>query len=310
VGVVGFLPVDNDQSLNRPGLDTDDINKALAALNSALQTIQKFGPQDLKYIETAAFYNDPVQVGLSVVVLNGQSATATTTPPAWMLGCSILISGDSDFNRIIDITGNSLSLLRGYRGPSGTATATVYADCALLSPTIGAVLEPVFASQSDGISNLLSTQHRRMRPARDLSDFYRYQRFLATQATPGNLVGRPEMYYVERRRQGDIFLRITPMPGAGVNATFQAKLRAERVDGSIINTTTGVDPGYEFVSLHPDEVESLLLPIARWRFFTHPALKNAETRTAVKEEYDETMVALRNGAVFETKVIRERVTYI
>lgn len=160
IGVVSLVDTDNDQSLNLPGIDQDDINKAIAALNSGLQTIQKYGPQDMKYAETAVFYNDPTEVSLSVVTLNGQSAVATTTPPAWMLGCSIIIAGDSDVNRIIDITGLNLSLLRGYRGVSGPATAVVYADCALLNPTIGAVLEPVWASQVEG---LISNVQRRMR---------------------------------------------------------------------------------------------------------------------------------------------------
>ena len=257
--------------------------------------------------ETAVFYNDPTEVSLSVVTLNGQSAVATTTPPAWMLGCSIIIAGDSDVNRIIDITGLNLSLLRGYRGVSGLDHRSCLCRLRIAQPDNGAVLEPVWASQVEG---LISNIQRRMRPARSLSDFYAFQRFLATQAQPGNLIGRPVMYYVERRRQGDIFLRISPMPGTGVNVTFQGKLLAERVDQSIINVLTGDDPGYQFQTLRPDEVESLLLPIARWRFFSHPALKNAESRATIKQEYDDVMVSLRNGTVFESWVKTERVTYV
>jgi hypothetical protein len=100
IGVTGFTAVDNDQRLNRPGLDNDDIRRALAALNSALQTIQKYGPQSLKDDERAAFFNNPTSVQIVALVTNGQSATLSAPPPAWMVGCSILVPGDSDMNRI------------------------------------------------------------------------------------------------------------------------------------------------------------------------------------------------------------------
>jgi hypothetical protein len=305
IGVTGFTAVDNDQRLNRPGLDNDDIRRALAALNSALQTIQKYGPQALKDDERAAFFNNPTSVQIVALVTNGQSATLSAPPPAWMLGCSILVPGDSDMNRIMDITGSDFSFLRGYRGPGGVVTATVYADCALLGPDISAVLEPVNGSQITGII----TNHKTLRHA-DLDTFINFQREIASQSSPANLVGIAELYHVERRRDGDLFLRVAPIPGSGMNVTFKAKLRAERVTEGIIDESGVSDPGYEFTSLNQDDVESILLPIARWKFFTHPALKNAEARQAVKMEYDEAILALRNGASFEPNVAAEHVTYI
>lgn len=305
VGITGFTPIENDQALNRPGLDADDIRRAIGAVNSALQTIAKHGPQALKEGHRAAFLNDPVNVVITAVVLNGQSATMSTTPPAWMLGCSILLSGDSDLNRIMDITGNDLSLIRGYRGPGGAITATVYADCATLGADIAAVLEPVNGSQLQGTI----TSHKQLR-YKHLDEFENYQRMLTTQSSPIGLVGIPDIYTVERRRNGDLFFRVSPMPGSGVNATFQAKLRAERIDAGVIDQTGGDDPNYEFTSLNQDDVESVLLPIARWRFFTHPALKNAEARQSVKAEYDEAMLILKHGITLEPVVASEHVTYI
>lgn len=303
IGVTGFSAVDNDQKLNRPGLDDDDIRRALAAVNSALQTIQKYGPQAMKQGERAAFYNAPTPLVISVIVMNGQSATASTVPPAWMRGCSVLLGGDSDVNRIMDITGSELSLLRGFRGPSGATTATVYADCAVLNDEIKTVLEPVYGSQDvHGI-----TGGGRLHPARDLAEFVQWQR---NAGESYRQIGVPSRYLVERQRNGSLWLRVTPMPGSSFNATFQAKLRAERVTEDILDTTGGPDPGYEFESLAEDDVESLLLPIATWRFFTHPALKNAETRQAVQREYEEVMLALRNGSAFEVSVHENHATYI
>jgi hypothetical protein len=250
---------------------------------------------------------------ITVSALAGQSATATTVPPAWMLGCSILVDGDSDINQIDDIVGSDLTLKRGYRGTNLAGLhATVYADCALLSEEIAAVQEPV-----SGSPNL------RLFPARDLDEFRRIQRrawavgYSTTEGlgysiyeSPNPSPSTPGLYYVERRRQGDLFLRLAPMPSLKMNATFQAKLRAERVDDSIVDTAGGDDPGYEFVSLHADEVEGVLLPIARWRYFTHPALKNAETRQVVKAEYDEVMVTLRQGTALESSVHDNGAVYI
>lgn len=303
IGVTGFAAVDNDQRLNRPGLDDDDIRRALAALNSALQVIQKYGPQALKEGERAAYFGVPTHVAIMVIVTNGQSATLSGTVPSWMIGCSILIDGDADMNRISDISGSDISLVRGYRGPGGVVGATVYADCALLNPDIKAVVEPVYGSQSvNGIAN-----NQRLDPAVSYDEFTRWQR---EQGLASRQIGIPSKYIVERRRSGELFLRITPMPGSSFNATFQAKLKPERVEESILDTAGGADPGYEFTSLSEDDVESVLLPIARWKFFTHPALKNAESRGSVKAEYDEVMVGVRSGVVFEVSVKSERTKFI
>jgi hypothetical protein len=303
IGVTGFAAVDNDQRLNRPGIDDDDIRRAIGALNSALQVIQKYGPQTLKEGERAAYFGVPTPVAILVIVTNGQSATLSGVVPAWMIGCSILIDGDADMNRISDISGSDISLVRGYRGPGGVVGATVYADCALLGADVKAVVEPVYGSQSvNGIAN-----NQRLLPAVSLDEFTRWQR---DQGMAGRQIGIPSRYLVERRRSGEVFLRVTPMPGSSFNATFQAKLLPERVDDTIIDDAGGPDPGYEFTSLSEDDVESVLLPIARWKFFTHPALKNSESRGAVKLEYDEVMVGVRSGVVFEVSVQSHRTHFI
>jgi hypothetical protein len=314
IGVVGFTGPSNDQVLNRPGLDDDDTRRAIAAINSALKTIQEYGPQDMKYGEKAAYYNDPLALTITVSALGGQSAIATTTPPAWTLGCSALVDGDTELNQIDDITGSNISLKRGYRGTNLTGlNMTVFADCALLTDDIAGVLEPV-----SGSPNL------RLYPARDLDEFRRIQRrwwFMGYQRpysglgyaiyeTPNPRPGIPGLYYVERRRNGQLFLRLAPMPSQHLNATFQAKLRAEQITQSVLDLTGATDPGYEFVSLHGEEVGNILLPIARQRFFTHPALKNSEARAAVKLEYDETILRLKHGATLETSAHDNRALYI
>lgn len=320
VGVTGFTSIENDQALNRPGLDNQDVTRALAATNSALQTVQRWGPQNLKFKYTSAFFQAPAQITLATINQGDSTATTTAPPPSWIFGCSIRIAGDNDVNRIDGVNGNNLTFLRAYTGVnSANVLCTVYSDCATIAANVQSILEPVFRSHN-----------HRMYPARDLDDFYRHWRHWWGWAGwwgalyAGGCVGdedallsspiiqqeRRFMYYVERQRPGTVLLRIAPRPGHVMNVTFQAKLRAERVDASILNQTGGPDPGYIFSSLHADEVESILLPIARWRFFTHPSLKNAQARVAVKAEYDEVMITLKSGSTLESEVADNRATYI
>ncbi|SRR6266436_2778412 len=314
IGVTGFTAVPNNQALNRPGLDADDTRRALVAINQGLKMIQQYGPQDMKYGERSAFYTDPTTLTITVTAQQGQSAIATTIPPAFELGCSALIEGDNELNRIMDITGNQLSLLRGYRGTNlSNLLMTIFHDCVLLGDDVAGVLEPVTISP-----NL------RIYPARDLDEFLRIQRrwwFMgymrpysglgyAIYETPSPRPGVPGLYYVERRRNGELFLRVAPMPAARSSGTFQAKLRAEQISESVLDLTGNTDPGYEFDSLAAEEVVSILLPLSRWNFFSHPALKNVESRQTVKAAYDETLNSLKHGETLQVSTHDNRVQYI
>lgn len=305
IGVTGFAPPQNDQRLNRPGLDDDDTRKALAAVNTALSTIRDNGPQSLKQGERAAYFGAPANLIITAIAPTGRSATSSTVPPAWMLGCSALLEGDIELNRITDIVGNQISLLRGYRGALPNLTMIVYFDCSLLGDDIAKVLKPVHGAPP----------HIEV----DLTDDYR--KFNETQRrfwSPSNAIwdglprqpGAPRMAIVERRRNGQLFLRVTPMPGAPYNLTFQAELNPEQIDEDALDTTGATDPGYEFESLRPNEVPSLLLPLARWEFFQHPALKNNESRQTMKLAYDAVMRKLTTGNAFESSVPNSRVKYI
>lgn len=312
IGVVGFTPAANDQALNQPGLDDDDTRKAIAAVNSALQTVQKHGPQNLKQGERSASYVAPATITLTInPVTNAKLATASVAPPARMLGCSILIDGDAEINRITAITGTFVSLLRGYLGAAGTISATVYSDCAALDDDVATVLEPV-----QGSGNLL------LYPA-DITEFERLRHRCWDYGWPSGyglggtiqsiaaVIGAPARYLVERQRGGIPLLRIAPIPPSAMNVTFQAKLRAERITVAVLDLTGVTDPAYYFTSLHDDDVESVLLPIARWRFCSgHPAVKNMETSNRLEKEYTEVMTMLKNGGLLESSVATQRVRYI
>lgn len=316
IGVTGFTPVDNSQALNRPGLDDDDIRRAVAAVNSALQTIQKWGPQDMKQGRRSATYEAPTQIAVTIdAVLSPKTGTVATAPPPWMLGCSINLDGDKDLNRIDGIDGVTLHFLRGYLGSSGVINGTVYSDTALLDADVQAVLEPCHG-----------TGRLRLYPSDGIDDFERLRNrawlwyskygggsggYIGTLQSITTAIGIPARYLAGRARNGTPFLRIAPMPAAVFEATFVAKLRAERITRALALDESGVtDPDYIFKSLHADEVEGVLLPIARWRFFAHPALKNAESSARVQREYDEVMVMLKSGTTLEAAEHKNKATYI
>jgi len=305
VGVTGFTPPENEQRLNRPGLDTDDINKALAAVNTALTTIRDNGPKSLKQDERAAYFGAPIQLISSSIAGTGMSATLPAPPPAWVLGCSAMLEGDGELNRIRDVVGNDVSLLRGYRGGLPAPTFTVYFDCALLGDDIAKVLEPVTGAPpdvevklTDDYRRFNETQRRMWSPSNAVVD------------VPPRQPGSPRLALVERRRNGQLFLRVTPMPGAPYNLTFQAELNPEQIDEDVLDTTGASDPGYEFESLRPNEVTSLLLPLARWEFFQHPSLKNNESRQTMKVAYDAAMRKLQHGNAFESSAPSSRAKYL
>lgn len=309
IGVIGFIPVANEQALNQPGLDTADTNRALAAVNSALQTIQKWGPQDLKYARRSADFIAPATISLTVT--NGSKTAVAASPPAARnKGCSALITGDTDLNRIMDISGTTVTLLRAYLGNSAAGVnATVYCDCVALTDDVQAVAKPVY-----GTNNI------ELIKARDIDDFERIRirswcninnAYLGTLETITTAIGIPVRWITERQRNGTPFLRIAPMPPLAFNATFQAKLRAERVTGTVLDLSGATDPGYFFNSIHDDEVESLLLPIARWRFVSaHPSVKNTETAQRLAAEYKEVMDGLKSGTTFEAAVPDDHASYI
>lgn len=311
IGVTGFTAVANQQALNQPGLDDVDTARALAAVNSGLQTIQKWGPHAYKRGERSVSYAVPSAHTLNIVAA-AKTAVASVAPSATLKGCSIMIDGDADINRIVSISGTTITLLRGYQGATNTAaTATVYSDCATVDVDVQAIVEPV-----SGRPNV------RMYRASDIDDFERFrQRYWVMCYASGGYYGGtieslarnpgvPVRWIEERQRDGTLLLRVTPMPAAVFTVTFQAKLRAERITATVLDLTGASDPGYYFNSVHDDDVESILLPIARWRFFAHPALKNAESAQRVKLEYDEAMLLLKHGQNLEPSVSDNHVTYI
>lgn len=309
IGVFGFAPLTNENALNQPGLDDLDVGKALTAVNQGLQELQKYGPASLREGERAYFFNDPAAVRVATDATATQSVTFLATPATWIPGCSILIEGDSDLNRVVDVTGNAVSLLRGYRGATGANVgAVVYADCAQLSDEVKAVQAPVIATPNIPLYPANSLRH-----FMEVTQDWAYQQLLGAVGQgygTSKPLGQPRLYWVEPKGDGSLYLRLNPIPVTRTNVTFWANLRAQQVSVSALALDGAADPGIEFANMAPDNVESVLLPLARGKFLAHPSFKNAAVRAEISSAYRRVMDELRDGSGFIIRSEASRVRYI
>lgn len=312
IGVTGFGAPDVDQALNQPGLDTSDTRRAIAAINSGLQAIQRYAPQSMKGSKSqrGALYAGPTTLIVNIVH-GARTCVASTVPPAAIKGCTILIDGDGNINRVAALpSGNNITLVRPYLGATNVAAGiTIYYDCATLDADVQAVEKPVFGNPGR-IELIKAEDLQQFEQLRQLGWVQEWPNgYIGTVESVANRIGTPALYLVEAQRDGTVLLRVTPIPPSDFNVTFTPKLRAERITIAVVDETGATDPNYYFM-LHDDQVESVLLPIARYRFFTHPALKNAESRGAVKAEYDEVYAALTNGQTLEPETASSAAEYI
>lgn len=307
IGVYGFQSP-GANSLNESSSDEADVVKAVAAVNAALQEVYSDGPDSLRHRKRAQFFHQPTPITLTAgqgIVL----ATATTTLPTWMKGCSILIAGDGDLNEITAIDGANLTLLRGYIGAGAAGIlATVYSDAAVLDADIEALLEPVEI-----------TPNIKLRPAQSRTHFdhlaYSRQDYdvggLRGNYTSGTnkQIGIPTLYLAEDQIDQQLVLRLNPMPPSNLNVTFNCQLAPQVITRKDdIDEEGDTDPGTEFTSIPSFMVESILLPIARQKFFTHPALKNNEARGAVQAEYSAAKLSLTTKPRRSVHAVRARYT--
>lgn len=308
VGIKSFRASSNSNALNRPGISQSDINAGIAAINGALQEINEKGPQSFKYDRRSAFLYGPTAVVLNVT--HGLGGTFVSGQQSWMLGCSILVAGDPYLNEIIGFNGSAVSLQRGFTGATSTdVSATVYCDASLLESDVSAVVEPVEIPPN-----------RRLRQAQSRAAFDRF----AYQSNSGSAqgyatstsktTGTPILYLVDSRydlasNYLPLYLRVNPMPSAPISVVFSVERKCERVDAAIYSDDDS-DPGYEFTSVPADWVERILLPIARQKFTSHPAFKNATAKQSIANEYKDIILSLQQGEAFNHSRGATRALYL
>lgn len=78
----------------------------------------------------------------------GKTATVTGWE-AWMSGCTVLIDGDDNYNRLLNpfVADTARSLQRPYMGTSGSKSATVWNDWSILASNVRSICQPVMLNQ-------------------------------------------------------------------------------------------------------------------------------------------------------------------
>jgi len=176
------------------------------------------------------------------------SKTFTGTVPTWAIGCTVLLPGDPNYNRILSTTG----LLAPYMGTSGTVDATAWCDAILPSFSSAAIEAPVTLAGYGQLNPVMARANLTPRDA--------WREMMMNQ----RIVGRPTQYFVEAisdDTNGIIKPRILidPLPDISYRLDFQVKLAAPTVSVDDLTDTAPllVPLGYG---------ESILVPMLRAEF--------------------------------------------
>lgn len=308
IGVFGF-GAEGANSLNENSADEGDIVKAIAAVNSALQELYRDGPDSLRHDKQAQYFHAPTPITLTATK-GTKAAVSTVAASAWMKGCSVIIAGDGDLNEIADINGTAITLLRAYTGTSNSGLlSTVYNDAAILDKGIVTVLEPVEITPNIRLIPAQSRNHfDHLAYMRQDYNFGVPRRGYYTSGT-NKQVGMPMLYLASELVGQQIVMRLNPMPPSALNVTFHCDLAPDlivREDDLDETGAEGSDPGELFTGVPDFMVESILLPIARGKFLSHPALKNSAVAPVLKVEYDAAKLSLTTKPARSVHTTRAR----
>lgn len=260
-------------------------DRILNDLNGALQEIYSLLPNSWWVDDArAARVRAPTAATVSVAE-NAQTITfSSPSYESWMGGCAIVIAGDSAQNRIVVDAGASPTLLKPFRGTTGSASATIYQDVVQCGSEVEAVLTPV---QFEGYGELVGWKHDR-----ELATFSAERSVplypLDWSTLPAQI---PTAFRVERHTLYSSSLttpriRFNALPGEELVLLYRAKLTGlpARVTSLSADTRDYLVP-FQYT-------ESILLPMVRYRFSSWPQFSG--DRAALKEDADIAKALLNN----------------
>lgn len=160
-----------------------DLDAVAVALTQALQEIHQMQPLANMEKSTGAYLYAPTSVTLTAT-LGSKTISALTTYAAWMLGCTIRISGDDQDNEIA----SSTELARPYMGATGSSkTAVVYCDALTLDANHQRAIGPIFFPNQPPIE-IVDT----------LDDFIRLAGYPGITGLNGRAYSWPYFYYTRK----------------------------------------------------------------------------------------------------------------
>lgn len=134
--LMGLLEVENVNHAP-PAFQT----RALSDLNGGLQETYSLAPTEwFSTDDRGDAIRAPTAVTLTCTA--GSKTVTFAGYASWMLGCTIIISGDANQNQLVSVS-SSISLRLPYGGSTGSQTATVYHDKLQIDAEAFEVVTPV-----------------------------------------------------------------------------------------------------------------------------------------------------------------------
>jgi hypothetical protein len=222
---------------------------------------------------------------------------------AWMLGCTIIIAGDTAQNQLTQDGSATTSLVKPFNGPSGVTTAIVYHDSIDLGSDVFRIGSPVMLDQ-----------HWELAPVDTTRDLQWAQPGVFQGIGPyyGTSYGINQGFASDRLRTQDkrilqpFAFRVGRVFGYNVKQTCKLSL------SSLPDTRYGIDYPAQVVPLitsladttRPEYLpfgydETIFVPWARWNWATQP--HNTMTQAVLKPAFDGATAMLK-GLVPQTYV--------
>lgn len=276
-------------------IESTDLDDVLGEMNASMQEVFMLGPSEIREQNLSAYLHAPTSVTLNATQ-GGTTIASLTTYAAWMLGCTIRITGDDQDNELT----NSTTLARPYMGSTASGIpATVYADAVQLDATVGRVIAPV------SLPNRVP-----LFPATTREEFMRASGYpLVTDAT-GRAYGYPFFWFVQKavgiplawflegaydatlsylpRR-----IRLGPMPTQAYPLAYRAAINPPRFISTDVDTGDHTTDPNTPIPLPDSFVESIFIPICRQRLSGVPQFKNVEQKQEIARAYQQALRLLQ-----------------
>ena len=251
-----------DLSVSASEIPADVRQEIQDAINGGLQRLHYLAPPESKIAVISLYVTAPQTVTLGVT--NGSADITGHVFSADDQYRTIRVSGDGIDNQIV----GDAALLYPYTGPTGTVTATIYADTiALPEPYAELVGDPrILETNRELVNHRLSFAGQERK------------------------AGWPEFYWVEsnarnRNPISPALIRMHPMPSAAYRLECRAVMAPIRVAFTDL-VTAGAD-----IPMRDEEIERFLFPICRGILTTSEKWKNKDTKPKVEKQAEEAEAA-------------------
>jgi hypothetical protein len=296
VGITSYDPAINANNLNAPTIGVTDPDDVASCINQALQEFFSLAPSEYISRRMGFVLHAPSADPVLTCTKYSEAITMTGFLP-WMEGCAILINGDAHYNRIITPT----LLERPYMGTTGSGkSSTVYGDAIRLPNTIAGVTEPVElvdvrtllpAPDSITFETIVNANESYVQPAPLplVQQMYSYTR--------NKTIASPLIWAAYAMQEGGdgfgtinmgrkLLLRVYPYPDTDYPLTARVEFGAYPIKVSDLYTgiAYNVDPWKE-AGKSLNVPDSIIAPLAAFRWTAHPAFKNAGAKQSIGQQY-------------------------